>query len=485
MPKCCIHAPAAVHNDSLTIDAQAFSAWVGGMWPPLTRPPLSPPMPGLTSALHVDLKLWQPSKKLGRSPRINDAEGNALKVARPQLTKTAPQWDTNDYRTIFGENGPIAFKTPKTSKSCAIIDYDTWLLEKIRDLRNWARGLPAFPGAAPSFLTTIGMAQKSLNVYIKYMACWAYAGKFHRPPAAFIAPIDPIGLSNFVCALHCPLDNFLLGALSETDIGKYLIKNQLLRATRTKQGWTCKIRQEDGDWRPWSKLDCPTAYYALQWFIRRIAMATWPSGCSAKCINPSGGIDPEGILKGIFPDAPTRSSKWWEKLNACPDEKFQNSAIQTIQNQITSASAIVTPSSQMHPESNALGDIPRNPMPNALAGNRPCIKIKGNAKKYWGLRLECDTNNNYWGCVYQTGTLAIKIPTRVVLRLAHVPGVNPLGHPWATTPLSAYVAQRTFPTPDEAFKFLAIYFDLCACDQQAINKLKKFGVNWILRCNLK
>lgn len=42
----------------------------------------------LVSALHVDLKLWQPGLNqvpLGRSYRINDAFGNAWKVARPRL----------------------------------------------------------------------------------------------------------------------------------------------------------------------------------------------------------------------------------------------------------------------------------------------------------------------------------------------------------------------------------------------------------------
>ena len=122
-------------------------------------------------------------------------------------------------------------------------------------------------------------------------------------------------------------------------------------------------------------------------------------------------------------------------------------------------------------------------MPNALAGNRPCIKIKGNAGQFWGLRIECNSNRNYWGCVYRSGMLAITETTRDVLHLAHVHGVNPLANPWETINLDAYVAQRKFPNPDEAFKFLATYFDLCACDKEAIDKLDEFGVTWIPHCN--
>jgi hypothetical protein len=441
-------------------------------------------MKGLTSALHVDLKLWQPKKKLARRYRINDAVFNALRVAQWPGTKTAPTWEINDYRTIFGLSGPISFKTPEISKNCAIIDYDIWLLEKIRDLSNWARSLPGYTPTSPTFLTTIGMAQKSLNVYIKYMACWAYAGEYSLTPPKFSAASDPLGLRNFVCALHCPLDNYLLGALSETDIGEYLLENKLLRATRNKNGWTCAIRQENGSWKPWSKLDCPTAYYALQWFIRRIAMSTWPSGCSAKCFNPSGGIDPERILKGIFPDAPTISSKWWEKLNACPTEKFKNSASQIIQNQTTIASTIIIPKSQMQSEPKVLRDKPRNPNSNGLAGNRPCIKITGNAKGFFGLRVKCAITRNSWGCVFNKGTLAITEPTRNVLLLAGEPVGYPLANPWFPIPgLPAYVAKRRFNTPGDAFNFLATHFVLCACDKQAINKLNDFGVTWIPLCS--
>jgi hypothetical protein len=327
------------------------------------------------------------------------------------------------------------------------------------------------------------MAQKPLNVYVKYMSCWAYTGQYSQPPGAFGVPLDSLGLSNFGCALHCPLDNFLLGALSETDIGEYLLENKLLRAIRNKKGWTCAIRQENGSWKPWSKLDCPTAYYALQWFIRRIAMSTWPSGCSTTCFNPSSGIDPEGILKQIFPDAPTLRSKWWAKLNACPTEKFQKSANQTIQIQTTLASTIITPRFQMQPEPNILRDIPINPNPNRLAEIPPCIKIKGNANQFFGLRIECGHRNNYWGCVFNNGTLAIKEPTRNVLGLAGEPGVNPLAPPWHTTPhLKAYVAQCRFENPYEAFKFLAKHFELCACDQQAVDKLRDFDIGWIPPC---
>jgi len=489
MSRCCINPlppHAGGHFDAdLVADAKVFSAWIGGAWP-LNRPPLPHPLPGLTSALHVDLKLWQPSKRLGRTHRTNDAQGNALKVARPQIYETAPNWGIDNYRVIFDANGPIDFATPRLGTRCAILEYDNWLLTKIRDLRIWASGLPGVtPGAdKPVFLTTIGMAQKPLNVYVKYMSCWAYTGQYSQPPGAFGVPLDPLGLSNFSCALHCPLDNFLLGALSETDIGEYLLENKLLRAIRNKKGWTCAIRQENGSWKPWSKLDCPTAYYALQWFIRRIAMSTWPSGCSTTCFNPSSGIDPEGILKQIFPDAPTLRSKWWAKLNACPTEKFQKSANQTIQIQTALASTIITPRFQMQPEPNILRDIPINPNPNRLAEILPCIKIKGNANQFFGLRIECGHRNNYWGCVFNNGTLAITEPTRNVLLLAGEPVGYPLANPWFPIPgLPAYVAKRRFNTPGDAFNFLATHFVLCACDKQAINKLNDFGVTWIPLCS--
>jgi hypothetical protein len=336
------------------------------------------------------------------------------------------------------------------------------------------------------------MAQKPLNVYVKYMSCWAYTGQYSQPPGAFGVPLDPLGLSNFGCALHCPLDNFLLGALSETDIGEYLLENKLLRAIRNKKGWTCAIRQENGSWKPWSKLDCPTAYYALQWFIRRIAISTWPESCRAQCIKPSGNIIPEDILAQVFPDSIASASIWWKAFRKCPEEKFCNSAVQIAQQQITMKMISPTPKLAKKNISapHTSRDIHPSPPPVASAGNRPLIKISGTtANEYWGLRNSCDSKRNTWGNLSKNlriPSLAITHQTAAHIGLGNHPVVNwlPAPGPMGGSPNAYWGHTRQFPTADAALRYLSGYFNLCACDKKTLRQLIAAGVTWIPICNV-
>jgi len=138
--------------------------------------------------------------------------------------------------------------------------------------------------------------------------------------------------------------------------------------------------------------------------------------------------------------------------------------------------------------------IPDPPAPiheNAVVANRQMIKITANARYFWGLRHTCGVGNenggNYWGNVSTAGVLSIKQPTQDILHAAAVPNVNQVLNPWIAGPNpnvggAGYVAHRDFGTPDAAFKFLAKYFDLCACDQKAVDKLRDFDICWIPPC---
>jgi hypothetical protein len=333
------------------------------------------------------------------------------------------------------------------------------------------------------------MAQKVVNLYNKYMACWAYAGQYN--PGALMAPIDPTGVKNFICALHCPLDNILLLRLAKTNIGDYLVKHGLLQVS----GASVKIQQDNGKRNTWSNLDCSTAYYALQWFIRRIAMATWPSGCSAPCLSSSGILNPKEILKKIFPDSVSQSSKWWGAFDNCPSNLFDDSAKQIFDQQESNKfnSTELAEATKKNCPPKLIREKISPAQTTIINGDRQTIRITGNANTFWGLRHTCDqgqaNGGNYWGCVYHSGILVIKEPTRGVLSAAGAAGVNPIAYPWIYGPpaglnVAGYVAHRTFDNPADAFYFLALYFNLCACDQEAIDKLDEFGVNWILRCNL-
>jgi hypothetical protein len=221
--------------------------------------------------------LWQPGPNqvpLGHPYQINDAFGNAWKVARPQLSPD-PFKEKPDDRAFIKS---VVLNLPPQPSGCVLSVFDQWILDTIIAIRN--RSLMLAGGNAPAqpyALSTVGMAQKILNVYLKYQACWHVGGQWDQATGQFVnhpasARVDP-----FLCALHCPIDSVLLKTLLQDPIGQELIKHGLMN----NQG---HLRQSNGDFDSWSKLDCLETYFAFQWILRNFAMRTWLPGCACQSI---------------------------------------------------------------------------------------------------------------------------------------------------------------------------------------------------------
>jgi hypothetical protein len=297
MPRCCILPPTSLHGASLLSDASKFSAWGAGVWPL----PLFPAIEGLTSALHVDLKLWAAAGGLPHGYVANGDQPNAWMVARPVMTPNPIPVATK--AAIWHR---VLASFPAASSSCVILTYDVWILKEMRHIRAVARAVPGGHGLPlPTMLATLGMAQMLLNVFVKYQLSWKVAGQYigavfvpyHGVP--YHGSIDPTA---FVCALHSPIDNVLLRRLLDLPLGEQLRHQGCLR----RAGPGVQLQQLDGTWVTWSRIECPTTYYGLQWALRRLAMRSWTTGCAAACWrNGTGGIDPtaRSILAECFPDA--------------------------------------------------------------------------------------------------------------------------------------------------------------------------------------
>jgi len=131
---CCHVGLTGPFANQFTSDAQRFSAYVGGA-PNL---PQGATGPELISALHVDLKLWQPARvPIGRPYRINDAFGNAWKAARPQRSPDPFAGHPSDRQWV--ENA--VFDLPQPPAGCVLSVFDQWILDTIIQIRGLALSL--------------------------------------------------------------------------------------------------------------------------------------------------------------------------------------------------------------------------------------------------------------------------------------------------------------------------------------------------------
>ena len=274
---CCHVGPAGPFAAQFKADAQRFSAYVGG------APNLPPGAVGteLVSALHVDLKLWQPGSNqlpLGRLYRINDAFGNAWKVARPQRTRDLFKGHSTARQRV--ENA--VFALPQPPGGCVLSVFDQWILDTIIQIRALALSLAGGTAPArPYASSTVGMAQKILNVFLKYQACWHVGGRWDQGKGQFVNNPASATVAPFLCALHCPIDSMLLKALLGGPIGQELVHLGLMN----KRGY---LRQANGVFTSWSNLDCLKTYFGFQLILRRIAMRTWPPGCACQSVANHG-----------------------------------------------------------------------------------------------------------------------------------------------------------------------------------------------------
>jgi len=308
---CCHLRPAGPYSAGFAADAQRFSKYVGGGWP---IPPLAPGG-GLVSALHIDLKLWTTGKILARPYRANDAMGNSWKVARPQLT---PDRFIGHPVERAAVEELVRLLPVMSSNPCALAPYDRWILEGIAAIRTAGRGLGEGGGTGkPTTLSTVGMAQKILNVYWKYKACWHAGGTWNAGAGAFVPSANAAGA--ILCALHCPIDSILLRAIRDKlTLGRWLQERGLMDAE-------AYLRQSDGSFSPWSKLDCMRAYYGLQLILRRIAMYTWPKGCACSSHDGLAGV-PGAVLPSPGRSGARDVPDWIEEAFNLPEEVIAKTA---------------------------------------------------------------------------------------------------------------------------------------------------------------
>ena len=239
--------------------------------------------------------------------------GNAWKAARPVLGKDTFRGHAASRAYVEKLVGSLP---GLTSLPCVLGPYDRWILGQIDAVRKAGRTLSGGVGRA-SALSTVGMSQKILNVYWKYQACWHAGGTWNAGAGAFVPSANAAGA--ILCALHCPIDSILLRAIRDKlTLGCWLQKERLMDAG-------AYLRQSDGSFSPWSKLECIRTYYGLQLMLRRIAMFTWPNGCPCPGQGGRAGIiaviptSPEGAGEGDGPD-------WVEKFFDLPEEVIAKTA---------------------------------------------------------------------------------------------------------------------------------------------------------------
>lgn len=265
---CCNIPPNGPTGDfklSLEHDAKEFSKYVGGGYIP------KPTILGnkLTSALHLEMKLWRDINPLPAQYRPNDAKYNAWR-AMMQIMAIGKFTGTQQ-ATIFQYLGKKINQTPNR---CSIVEYDRNVFSilcylRTQGLQNANIRCYTLSGQHSPKLSTVGRCQKLINIYYKYELSWACAGSSH-------GHLNQV--TNYLCALHAPLDNVFLSSLLDHPIGQYLLERRVLR----RNGALVKIRQRsDNTFRPWSKLDCFDSYFYLQWVFRKVAIRSWQrSGCN-------------------------------------------------------------------------------------------------------------------------------------------------------------------------------------------------------------
>ena len=277
MPCCHIPTPARpVFPATLVPDAQCFSQYVGDGNP--TGRAATTTI--LTSGLHLEMKLWPASGGLPLNKYIpNNARNNSWRAM--QIRGCNNTFTPTEQNQLFNEL--LAGLPIPSSRVCCLGDYDGWLLDNVIGFR--AAGLQpgrnpvaaVANGSTPTTLASVGLAQKPINVFVKYELCWQVAGQWLRGIFHPYAPLQIPDLPQFVCALHAPVDAILVEKLLALPVGLHLKRQGLLKS---RKGSPLIQQSSDGNFRPWSKLDCLRTYYGLQLMLRRIAMATWPKGCA-------------------------------------------------------------------------------------------------------------------------------------------------------------------------------------------------------------
>ena len=293
---------------SLIPDAQRFAQYVGGA--ALGQKGIPAPARVLTSALHLEMKLWEPTE-FHWYP--NNVELNSWGVMANRTTASNNvyrRFSVEEKAKLFGE-----IRLNSRRSNCALIEFDGWALESILNLRSTGlqrANMLAPWNPTPPELGTVGLAQKLINIFVKYELCWQVSGQWVNN--AFVPYNNPRlpELPQYLCALHAPIDRILLKKLLTLPMGEWLKKQKLIRGAGT-------IKQScDGEFRPWSKLDCLRTYYGLQLILRKVAMQTWPTGCACRS---KGGEDSGDSAQRLIQHCADWFNQKYGKDRACGNDE--------------------------------------------------------------------------------------------------------------------------------------------------------------------
>ena len=123
--------------------------------------------------------------------------------------------------------------------------------------------------------------------------------------------------------------------------------------------------------------------------------------------------------------------------------------------------------------------------------NPPIMYIVGMRKNgtpignFWGLRKGCGEPLNHWGNLSKAinpPSLALKLSAKAVIGLPAIPTAPWMAGPGPKSGSGYWAHTRDFKNTNNAFKYLAKYFGLCACDKATSMQLKAAGVKWIPIC---
>jgi hypothetical protein len=133
--------------------------------------------------------------------------------------------------------------------------------------------------------------------------------------------------------------------------------------------------------------------------------------------------------------------------------------------------------------------------PNSEGPIRPRQKmcVVDCADKYWPLRRDCESGENFWGNLFGKGgrgAADIALKQEAIRAITEQGGdfkshigftVGAGNGGGAEIKSSPYIGHVGFGSVAEAFFYLAQYFDLCCCPNAEIS-LREHGVDWITLC---
>jgi hypothetical protein len=433
--------PTGAYAAQLLADCQTFSRYVADAG---FVPPTHAGAPALTSALHVEMHLWAPtSSYLPKKYKANAEELNTWRAMRQMLI--VDTFSPVEIATVFASIR-TTFPTLLPGQ-CARSVFDAWHSNLINSLRANGLAKPRAIGAtvssAPTTLATLGLAQKVVNIYLKYALCWEVAGRYQNAAFTRISLIPNI--RDFTCALHAPIDAILINKLRATKIGQEWIREGFLHRSMAS------ILQANGSWAPWTKLECPQAYMKFQEGFRLEAEKSWPKGCA--CVQQIQNVKKSHPQRDI-------SEPFTTTINP-PEDTTMN-----------------TPEDPIEPLNPNLNDT---------------ICISGGPVSFYSLKKSCNSGRNAWGALERKplnapdGTLCLKSETIEIIERAGgnfmaMPGWNPTDGGTRRCAGTGYAGWLQLGSTQAAIEYLQKYFVVCACDEETNAKLVEDGAKALPIC---